>query len=105
MDTNISKSRESVNFQGLTPISHQYIEHIDEEIRSAIFGNFGTLITFGVGAKDAQFLKNEFSPTFDETDFVSITNYHIYLKLMINGVTSRPFKCHYSSSSGSKNFA
>jgi hypothetical protein len=72
-------------------LTHQYIEQLNEEIRSAIFGNVGTLITFRVGARDAQFLKNEFSPVFDETDLVSLPNYHIYLRLMINGVTSRPF--------------
>jgi len=72
-------------------LTHQYIEQLDEEIRSAIFGNVGTLITFRVGARDAQFLKNEFSPVFDETDLINLPNYHIYLRLMINGVTSRPF--------------
>jgi hypothetical protein len=72
-------------------LTHQYIEQLDEEIRSAVFGNVGTLITFRIGARDAQFLKNEFSPVFDETDLISLPNYHIYLRLMINGVTSRPF--------------
>jgi hypothetical protein len=72
-------------------LTHQYIEQLDEEIRSAIFGNVGTLITFRVGARDAQFLKNEFNPVFDETDLISLPNHHIYLRLMINGVTSRPF--------------
>lgn len=72
-------------------LTHQYIEQLDEEIRSAIFGNVGTLVTLRVGARDAQFLKNEFSPVFDETDLVNLSNYHIYLKLMINGVTSKPF--------------
>jgi len=72
-------------------LTHQYIEQLDEEIRSAIFGNVGTLITFRVGARDAQFLKNEFSPVFNETDLVNLPNYHIYLRLMINGVTSHPF--------------
>jgi hypothetical protein len=72
-------------------LAHQYIEQLDEKIRSAIFGNVGTLIAFRVGARDAQFLKNEFNPVFDETDLVNLPNYHIYLKLMIDGVTSRPF--------------
>jgi len=72
-------------------LTHQYIEQLDEEIRSAVFGNVGTLVTFRVGARDAQFLKNEFSPVFDETDLVNLSNYHSYLKLMINGVTSKPF--------------
>ncbi len=72
-------------------LAHQYIEQLDEKIRSAIFGNVGTLIAFRVGARDAQFLKNEFNPVFDEIDLVNLPNYHIYLKLMIDGVTSRPF--------------
>jgi hypothetical protein len=72
-------------------LTHQYIEQLDERIRSAIFGNVGTLISFRVGAKDAKFLENEFSPTFDQTDLTNLPNYHIYLKLMIDGVTSKPF--------------
>jgi hypothetical protein len=72
-------------------LCHQYIEQLDEKIRPAIFGNVGTLIAFRVGARDAQFLKNEFNPVFSNADLVHLPNYHIYLKLMIDGVTSRPF--------------
>ena len=72
-------------------LTHQYIEQLDERIRSAIFGNVGTLISFRVGARDAQFLENEFSPIFDQTDLTNLSNYHIYLKLMIDGVASKPF--------------
>jgi hypothetical protein len=70
---------------------HQYLEQLDERIRAAIFGNVGTLITFRVGGKDAQFLESEFVPTFDKTDLTNLDNFHIYLKLMIDGVTSQPF--------------
>jgi hypothetical protein len=72
-------------------LSHQYIEQLDERIRSAIFGNVGTIISFRVGAEDAKYLSKEFHPIFDETDLVNLPNYHIYLKLMIDGVTSRAF--------------
>jgi type IV secretory pathway TraG/TraD family ATPase VirD4 len=72
-------------------LTHQYIEQLDEKIRSAIFGNVGTLISFRVGQEDAQVLAREFYPVFDETDLVNLSNYHIYLKLMIDGVTSKPF--------------
>ena len=72
-------------------LTHQYIEQLDEEVSCAIFGNVGTLITFRVGARDAEFLKNEFHPVFDQTDLTNLPNYHIYLKLMIDGVTSKPF--------------
>jgi len=72
-------------------LAHQYIEQLDEKIRSAIFGNVGTIISFRVGAEDAKILAREFYPVFGEEDLVNLPNYHIYLKLMINGVTSRPF--------------
>jgi hypothetical protein len=60
-------------------------------MRAAVFGNVGTLISFRVGAIDAKYLATEFYPTFDETDLVNIPNHHIYLKMMIDGHTSRAF--------------
>jgi hypothetical protein len=72
-------------------LAHQYIEQLDEKIRRAILGNVGTIISFRVGAQDARYLAQEFYPVFDESDLVSLPNYHIYLKLMIDGVTSKPF--------------
>lgn len=72
-------------------LSHQYIDQLDERIRASIFGNIGTLICFRIGAEDAKVLVNEFSPVFDESDLINLENYHIYLKLMIDGKTSQPF--------------
>ena len=72
-------------------LAHQYIEQLDDEIRAAIFGNVGTVISFKVGAEDARYLAREFYPIFEEADIINLPNYHIYLKLMIDGVTSRPF--------------
>jgi type IV secretory pathway TraG/TraD family ATPase VirD4 len=72
-------------------LAHQYIEQLDEKIRAAVFGNVGTLISFRVGAEDAKYLSRDFYPVFDQTDLVNLSNHHIYLKLMIDGVTSKPF--------------
>jgi Type IV secretion-system coupling protein DNA-binding domain len=72
-------------------LAHQYIEQLDEKIQAAVFGNVGTIISFRVGAEDAKYLAREFHPVFDEADLVNLPNYHIYLKLMIDGVTSKPF--------------
>lgn len=72
-------------------LTHQYIEQLHEKIRSAIFGNVGTIISFRIGAEDAEHLAKEFHPVFDEDDFVNLPRYSIYLKLMIDGTTSRPF--------------
>ena len=72
-------------------LTHQYIDQIHEKIRSAIFGNVGTLISFRVGAEDAKHLAKEFNPPFTESDFVNLPKYSMYIKLMIDGATSKPF--------------
>jgi hypothetical protein len=60
-------------------------------VKPAIFGNVGTLVTFRVGAEDADFLEKEFSPEFMATDLVNAGKHNFYIKLMIDGVASRPF--------------
>ncbi|MHB1330548.1 MAG: type IV secretory system conjugative DNA transfer family protein [Minisyncoccota bacterium] len=72
-------------------IAHQYIEQMAEEVRAAVFGNVGTMITFRVGAYDAEVLEKEFAPTFTAEDLVNLGSYQIYLKLMIDGIGSQPF--------------
>lgn len=72
-------------------IAHQYIEQMSEEVQAAVFGNVGTIIMFRVGAIDAELLEKEFFPTFTKEDLVNLGYIQIYLKLMIDGVTSAPF--------------
>ncbi|MEI6843428.1 MAG: TraM recognition domain-containing protein [bacterium] len=72
-------------------IAHQYIEQMEEEVRDAVFGNVGTMVTFRVGAFDAEVLEKEFAPTFTAEDLVNLGFAQIYLKLMIDGVSSSPF--------------
>lgn len=72
-------------------LGHQYIAQMDEKVRDAVFGNVGTIVVFRVGAEDAEFLEKEFAPEFSAQDLVNLTKYHIYLKLMIDGVAGRPF--------------
>ncbi len=76
-------------------LAHQYIGQLvvdnNTKVRDAVFGNVGTLISFRVGAADAEFLEKEFEPEFVIQDIVNLPNYQVYLRLMIDGVTSRPF--------------
>ena len=76
-------------------IAHQYIAQLESEgnttVRDAVFGNVGTMIIGRVGAADAAFLETEFMPEFTPDDFVSLPNFHVYLKLLVNGMTTRPF--------------
>lgn len=72
-------------------LANQYVTQIQEEVRDAIFGNAGTIISFRVGAVDSEFLEKEFSPVFLATDIVNLPKYHIYLKLMIDGIAGDAF--------------
>lgn len=72
-------------------LAHQYIEQLSEKVKPAVFGNVGTMVSFRVGAKDAEELAKEFSPVFTEEDLVNLPKYEMYLKLMIDGVASSPF--------------
>jgi len=72
-------------------LANQYISQLDEKVRDAIFGNAGTLVTFRVGAADAEFMEKEFAPIFTMNDLVNLPKYTIYLKLMIDGIAGDAF--------------
>jgi hypothetical protein len=75
-------------------IAHQYIEQMSDEVRAAVFGNVGTMITFRVGATDAEALEKEFAPVFSAEDIVNLGFAQVYLRLMIDGVGSKPFSAN-----------
>jgi CxxC-x17-CxxC domain-containing protein len=72
-------------------LGHQYIAQMEEEVRDAVFGNVGTIVSFRVGPDDAEYLEKEFYPEFQAKDLVDLPKYNIYLKLMIDGVAGRAF--------------
>jgi hypothetical protein len=72
-------------------MANQYIAQMPEEVRDAVFGNVGTLISFRVGASDAEFLVKEFAPVFSDQDLVNLDKYQIYIKLLIDGISSPAF--------------
>lgn len=72
-------------------MTNQYIAQMPEEVREAVFGNVGTIISFRTGAGDSAALVKEFEPVFDANDLVNLDNYNIYVKMAIDGVTSPAF--------------
>ena len=78
-------------------ITNQYLGQLvdpiskSSKVRDAIFGNVGTIISFRIGAEDSEFLELEFEPEFMANDLVNLPLYKIYIKLMIDGVASKPF--------------
>ena len=75
---------------GLT-IAHQFIGQLSEPIRKAVFGNVGSMISFRIGAEDAEVLIKQFEPFLAVEDLVNIDNFSAYVKLLLRGQTTDPF--------------
>ncbi len=65
-------------------VANQFISQMEDEVKNAVFGNVGTLISFRVGVTDANYLQNEFAPVFSQTDLLNIEKYHAYIKTIYN---------------------
>ena len=50
----------------------------------------GTIVSFRIGAEDAERMANELG-NFVEDDFCNLPRYHIYLRLMIDGIAGDAF--------------
>ncbi|MFH1970899.1 MAG: type IV secretion system DNA-binding domain-containing protein, partial [Patescibacteria group bacterium] len=72
-------------------VANQFIGQVEEEVKNAVFGNVGTMISFRVGVSDANYLAHEFSPVFAEDDLLNIERYHGYVKTIVNNEPVQPF--------------
>ncbi len=72
-------------------VANQFIGQMEEEVKNAVFGNVGTLVSFRIGVTDANYLQHEFQPVFNETDLINIDRYNAYLKTTVRGEPVKPF--------------
>lgn len=72
-------------------LAHQHLAQLEPEVRHAVLGNVGTLVSFRIGPEDAAVIGKEFDQVFDESDFLNLPNHDIMVKLMIDGAPARPF--------------
>ena len=72
-------------------LANQYTAQLPTEIQDAIFGNAGTLISFVVGAADANRLMNELGNFYTQDDLVGLARYQIIVKISVNASISNPF--------------
>jgi hypothetical protein len=72
-------------------VANQYIGQIEDNIRNAVFGNVGSMISFRVGVDDAKYLANEFTPIFNETDLANVEKFHVYIKTIVKNQPVPPF--------------
>jgi len=82
---------EARKFKLSMTMAHQYIAQLVPEIKNAVFGNVGTMVSFRVGSDDAEYLTKQYEPVFVPNDFVILDNYYAYLKLLAGGKPIPPF--------------
>jgi type IV secretory pathway TraG/TraD family ATPase VirD4 len=72
-------------------VANQFIGQMEEEVKNAIFGNVGSVVSFRVGVTDANYLQHEFQPTFNEADLINVERFNTYIKTIVNGEPAHPF--------------
>lgn len=69
----------------------QYLGQLEPPIREAILGNVGTLVSFRVGAEDAERIARELGGEFEPRDLVSLSNHSVAVRIMVAGVIAPAF--------------
>ncbi len=72
-------------------VANQFIGQMEEEVKNAVFGNVGTLISFRLGVTDASYIQREFQPIFSEADLINIERFHAYMKTIVRNEPVSPF--------------
>ncbi|MCB9503075.1 MAG: type IV secretion system DNA-binding domain-containing protein [Deferribacteres bacterium] len=72
-------------------LANQHFGQLETSIQQSILGNIGSLLCFRLGVFDAELMQKEFYPYVNSKNLIELPKYHIFLKLMIDGVASRVF--------------
>lgn len=82
-------------------VAHQYLAQLEDKggglnkkgssIKEAIFGNVGTILSYKIGAQDAEYMAKEMAPVFSDQDMVNLDKFKAVMKLSIDTQPSRPF--------------
>ncbi len=81
-------------------VAHQYLGQLhksdaltksDVNLKDAIFGNVGTLLSYKVGPEDAEFLAKQFAPNFSDRDLINMDKFKGVMKLMVDGQPTPAF--------------
>jgi hypothetical protein len=84
-------------------VANQFVGQLTDEIRDAVFGNVGTVISSRTGANDADFLVKYFSPTFDTEDLTKMPNRSWAVQMLMNGTPTQPFSMNSAPMMGTPN--
>lgn len=66
-------------------VANQYTAQMSIEVRDAVFGNVGSIVSFRTSADDARIMQKYFEPHFIEGDIVHMHNRHFAISMIIEG--------------------
>ncbi len=72
-------------------VANQFTTQLTDEIRDAVFGNMGTVVSFRIGQLDVEPLSKYFQPAFDGNDLLRLPNYNTIIRTLVHGVPTHPF--------------
>ncbi len=77
-------------------IAHQYMGQLTDDkgkadVRDAVLGNVGTILSGRIGPDDSEVLAKEFAPVFGAYDLLNCPKYSFYIKLLIDNQACKPF--------------
>jgi hypothetical protein len=72
-------------------VANQFTTQLSEEIRDAVFGNMGTIVSFRVGQNDVEALTKYYQPLFTNDDLLRVPNFNTIVRTLVNGVPTQPF--------------
>lgn len=90
-DSFVSILSEARKYRLCLTLSHQYIDQVPREIRDAVFGNVGSLVSFRVGERDAEILEREFGSSLSRSQLAGLGNYEVCAKILAHGEYGEPF--------------
>jgi hypothetical protein len=90
-DSFVSILSEARKYRLSLVLSHQYMEQVPKEIRDAVFGNVGSIVSFRVGERDAEILEREFGGSYSRSHFAGLGNHEIVAKILCGGEYGEPF--------------
>lgn len=72
-------------------VANQFVSQLSDEVRDAVFGNIGTILSFRVGVADAEVLVKYFDPVFGVDDLEKLPMANMIARILVGGVPTEPF--------------
>lgn len=72
-------------------VANQFINQMEDNVKNAVFGNVGTLVSFRVGVGDASILSHEFKGVFNESDLTNVERFQTYVRSIYHNEPLEPF--------------